>query len=345
MNQNETSDQLIRCHPIKNEFSGDLEILILENDKIRIKILADRGADLISFVSKDRDFDIAWRTSTGLPTKKVARDHPADIDTFMNGYPGGWQTIFPNGGAPSAHNGISYGQHDEVAVLPWERKVITENGDEVSIEFKVLTPKSPFEVIKTFTIKKGESICYVKEQIRNLSESTWEAMWGFHFTFGEPFIDEKSYIVLEDNPTVMPHESERGTERRMGSTKEFIWPMGRDENNNEVDFSRLPKKRTNGEMLYLRDLTTGQYQIVSPTFSAAVKVSWDKEVFPYLWYWQEYGASLEAPWFGKHYNIGLEPFSSYPTSGIADAVKNGSTLKINGGEVKKNFYTVEILAN
>ena len=47
---------------------------------------------------------------------------------------------------------------------------------------------------------------------------------------------------------------------------------------------------------------------------------------PYLWYWQEFGASEGYPWYGRHYNIGLEPFSSYPTDGLAEAVANGSAL-------------------
>jgi galactose mutarotase-like enzyme len=344
MTRRNESEQVVGCQLVDSELSGELKILVLENEKIKIKVLADRGADLISFIVKDKNLDIAWRTSTDLPTKKVASDHPADIETFMNGYPGGWQTIFPNGGLPSTYNGVAYGQHDEVAVLPWDYQILTENLEEVSILFKILTPKSPFEVTKTYTLKKGESICHVKEQVRNLSDDNWPVMWGFHFTFGEPFLDENSYIVIAGTPVAIPYEDKEIKARRVGSTEEFPWPIGKDENGNEIDFSKLPKRRTNSDILYLNGLTTGQYEVISPTFNTSVKITWDKKIFPYLWFWQEFGASMDAPWFGKHYNIGLEPFSSYPSSGIAEAVENGSALLFKGGDLIENNYVIEVTA-
>jgi hypothetical protein len=53
---------------------------------------------------------------------------------------------------------------------------------------------------------------------------------------------------------------------------------------------------------------------------------------------------MDAPWFGKHYNIGLEPFSSYPSSGIAEAVENGSALLFKGGDLIENNYVIEVTA-
>jgi hypothetical protein len=67
------------------------------------------------------------------------------------------------------------------------------------------------------------------------------------------------------------------------------------------------------------------------------RVEWDAATMPYLWYWQEYGASEGYPWYGRHYNIGLEPFSSYPTNGLAEAVENGSALTF-GPREKRHFW-------
>ena len=47
---------------------------------------------------------------------------------------------------------------------------------------------------------------------------------------------------------------------------------------------------------------------------------------PYLWYWQEFGATEGYQWYGRPYTTGLEPFSSYPTNGLAEAVENGTAL-------------------
>jgi hypothetical protein len=77
----------------------------------------------------------------------------------------------------------------------------------------------------------------------------------------------------------------------------------------------------------------------------AIEFEWDKNIFPYLWYWQEFGRSNEYPWFGKNFNIGLEPFSSFPTNGISEAVNNQSALQFGPGEKKvasSNFKVFEL---
>ncbi|MCD9025395.1 aldose 1-epimerase family protein [Cohnella silvisoli] len=65
-----------------------------------------------------------------------------------------------------------------------------------------------------------------------------------------------------------------------------------------------------------------------------MKVEWDATAMPYLWHWQEYGATKGYPWYGRHYNIGVEPFSSYPTSGLEEVIRNGSAGYIGPKEVK-----------
>jgi len=74
-----------------------------------------------------------------------------------------------------------------------------------------------------------------------------------------------------------------------------------------------------------------------PGKGIGIRVEWDIAVMPYLWYWMEYGASKAYPWYGRLYTIGLEPFSSYPTNGLPDAVANGSALEFGPGE-RKEFW-------
>jgi hypothetical protein len=340
-------DKLIQdgCRVIAKLYSGEVEMVILENEKIELTVLAGRGADLVSFIIKEKNLDIAWRTASGLPTKLVPKDHPADVESFVSGYPGGWQSIFPNGGAPSTYNGIAFSQHDEISMLAWDYEIIKDSHDQVSVRFTVRTQKTPFKIEKTYSLKSGENRCEVTEVVTNLSAENWQVMWGSHLVFGEPFLDEFSYIELPDGGIVIPHESEiDGGGRRLGNDEPFAWPIGLDGQGNAIDFAKLPTRKTKSEMLYIKNLTVGWYQLISPTKGIKVRVNWDKNLFPYLWFWQEFGASSSYPWFGKHYNIGLEPFSSFPTNGLAAAVQNGSAITFEGNETKTSRFSVEITA-
>ncbi len=98
----------------------------------------------------------------------------------------------------------------------------------------------------------------------------------------------------------------------------------------------LPERGTLPEMLYLTDLSEGYYEIENPQKGLGLRVGWDVEQMPYLWFWQEYGASGFYPWYGRHYNIGLEPFSSFPTNGPKEAVDNGTALSL-GTREKRSF--------
>ena len=45
-------------------------------------------------------------------------------------------------------------------------------------------------------------------------------------------------------------------------------------------------------------------------------MAWDEKLFQYLWMWQVYGGHNDYPWYGRTYNVALEPFTSYPPAGI-----------------------------
>jgi hypothetical protein len=325
-------------------FSGEIEIVELENDLLKISILAGRGADLAELTYKPKNFNLAWQTSTGWPTKKTPVNHPADVDSFLNGYPGGWQSVFPNGGAPSKYKGIEFGQHDEVSMLSWDYEIVKDHEEEISIKFTTFTQKVKFKYEKTFSLRKGEAIVFLDEKVTNLVDGTNEAMWGNHISFGEPFIDEFSRIEIDASTRVIPHpEAISSVGRRVGLQNEFKWPMAYGENGEVIDFSRIPAKNTMSEILYLHGFTNACYLVTSPTQGLAARVTWDRTNFPYLWFWQEFGGANEYPWFGKHFNIGLEPFSSYPTNGLAEAVSNGSALVFAPFEEKTSSLKFEVL--
>ena len=101
-----------------HRFTDDLGYrrVALENEQIRVEILLDKGASIRSFLHKPTDTEFMWHSPLGL--------RPA-IETiggdFLDGYEGGWQEIFPNGGPPSRHpSGVELPFHGEAATVPWD---------------------------------------------------------------------------------------------------------------------------------------------------------------------------------------------------------------------------------
>jgi hypothetical protein len=161
-------------------------------------------------------------------------------------------------------------------------------------------------------------------------------MWGHHITFGRPFLGEGCRIRLPEGVTVIPHKEPIHPDgRRVKGGNSYTWPFAEGVSGGEVDLSVLPKRGTMSEMLYLTDLSEGWYEVEDPDRRLGLRVEWDPETMPYLWFWQEYGASGFYPWYGRHYNMGLEPFSSYPTDGIEAAVENGTALRVDAGEERR----------
>ena len=85
-------------------------------------------------------------------------------------------------------------------------------------------------------------------------------------------------------------------------------------------------------MSYFTEMPEGWYGITNQKKGVGLGVRYPIEIFPYLWYWQSFGGGTGYPFWGRTYNIGLEPFSSYPNDGLVNAVNNGTAMRLSAGE-------------
>ncbi len=183
----------------------------------------------------------------------------------------------------------------------------------------------------------------MSEVLTNESDVALRAMWGHHITFGRPFLTPGCRIRLPEGVTAIPHPVSLHSEgRRVSGDGPFGWPVVPGVDGGEVDLGLLPPPGTAGELVYLTRFREGWYEVESPAHGIGCRVGWDAGTMPYLWFWQEFGAARGYPWYGRHYNIGLEPFSSYPTNGLAEAVENGTALSIGPREERRFDLTTEV---
>lgn len=268
---------------------------------------------------------------------------PDNRAAFRENYPGGWQEIFPNGGMPSSLDGADHGQHGEVFNVPWDVTVIDDSEENVAVRFSVRTRKVPCLIEKTLRIDRRTAAFHIDERLRNESAVPIHAMWGHHITFGPPFLRSGCRIRLPDGITAQPHqEPVAPIGRRASGSETFQWPI---DPGNGTDFSLIPDRETASELLYLYGFPgeTAWYEVIRPQDDLGFRVEWDAREMPFLWYWQEFGGTTGYPWYGRNFNVGLEPFSSAPSLGLAEAVANGSALTLQPGEDRHFWLRASVL--
>jgi Domain of unknown function (DUF4432) len=305
-----------------------MRVLFLENEELRVGVNASRGGELFELCWKPRDVDFAW-----LSSHAPAAAAPDPELAFLHHYPGGWQEVFPNGGAPSTHRGVRFGQHDEVWQLAWDVEVVEDDAGSVAVALAVRTVRVPCRLRKELRLDAGRPRLELRETVENLSGEAVEAMWGHHITFGPPFLREGCRIVLPDGLRVLPHAEAIDPPRRRVRPVESTWPLATAPDGSPVDLGLLPPPGAPSDIVYVHGFRDGWYEVRDQA-GLGLRVTWDAAVLPYLWFWQG---------FGRSYNVGLEPFSSYPTNGLAEAAANGTALVLEPHGRRELTLTAEVV--
>jgi hypothetical protein len=303
----------------------------MENEKLRITVLADKGTDIYEFLYKPRDVDYMWRTWAGLRERAhFLPTSPRSAGPHTDFYEGGWQELFPNCGALSMHQGTEIGQHGEVLLLPWRYSITKDEEDEIEVQFDVRTVRTPFHLVKTLSLSRNQSVLRIRERVTNESGQEVDFTWGHHPAFGWPFVDENCRVDLP--PCRIRTFAEYSPENsRLKSELSSEWPLAQSPDGNEVDLSRIPGPDVAAQdMVFLEDITDGWYAVTNTSMKVGFAMRYPAAIFKVLWYWQVYRGGKDYPWWSSTYNIALEPCASLPI--LAKAVERGEALRLGAGE-------------
>jgi hypothetical protein len=73
-------------------------LIVLENESLRVGVVASKGADVVELRFKPRDVDFLWHSPHPLlPPAEYAPTAPTPTGTFFDQYAGGWQESLPAG--------------------------------------------------------------------------------------------------------------------------------------------------------------------------------------------------------------------------------------------------------
>lgn len=315
---------------------------VIQNSSLRVTVLAGKGCDVVEVLYKPRDLDLTPRTARGLRSRDEVLAGPwSELGAFMDQYEGGWQEILPHGGGPGSYRGASFPQHGESARLPWRVAVIENSPERVEVTASVRLSIMPFYVIKSFVLEGATPVLKMSSTVTNEAAVELPLMWGQHLAFGSPLVGPGSRIELQDGTYFTAHPDVDFPTGRRSNGGSGSWPTAIDENGETFDLSELPPWETPSDLQYLRP-SIGRYTLLPSKYPIRVHVNWDIESFPYLWFWQQFGSSKDYPWWGTEYIVGLEPWTSAPGSGLADAVEFGEVPILPPGGSKSMEMNIQI---
>ena len=322
-----------------------MKVIFLENEFLRIGILADRGSDIFEFKYKPLDLDFLLRLSKGI--KNPARDFSQMRNTdnqFEDYYYGGWQEILPNSPAFN-YRGALLGLHGEVALIPWKYAILKDSEEEVSVKFWTRPLRMPLLIEKVLTIRKGDSKLAITENLTNEGNTHLDIMWGHHIAFGLPFLNNGASI--ETNAKTMEAEPSVKDPRMFRAGKLFDWPSAESTNGEIIDASKIPSVENPPyrELCYLKGYDTRAfYTIKSVQDNIGFRLEWNGDLFKCLWLWQERFATMDFPWWGKCYTVALEPWTSPYIQNPEEAIIKKEWLHLEAGQVITTELTAGVFS-
>ncbi|MCA1840296.1 MAG: aldose 1-epimerase [Actinomycetota bacterium] len=314
-------------------------VVRLSTSRVRVDVLPGKGADILSIKWLPKQVELLWTSPWGLRDKDAPSVAGSSAERFLELYPGGWQTIFPNGGDECELDGVVQPFHGEACIKPWTVTGTNVTDDQVTIEMSIQLSLSAFSLSKKILV--GETTVTVIESVTNLSDGMRKAMWSHHPAFGAPLISGATRVRCGASTFVVDDErDEPNGDLVSGSTSN--WPSAPKQDGSSADLSRLPDQSTPLDRFgYLTDIEQGHAEIANPEIGLSVSLHWDASLFPNAWYWLEAHATQGFPWFGKAYVFAIEPASSYPGQGIANVTsKTGTELTFGPYETKTQ--TIEL---
>ena len=318
-----------------------LKAVIMENELLRVTVLADKGADIFEFVHKPSDTDFMWRTPWGVrdPSLFIPSSGWGE-GVWHDMYEGGWQTIAPTGGYPGEYMGAEIGQHNESALMPWDCQILTDTPEQVSAKFWVQSYRTPYWIEKTLTIEQGSAALKVSESVTNLAEEPTECVWGQHIALGEPFLNAGCRLDLPGGSVYgLGDGSMPGS--RFAAEGRGEWPNCTGPNGETVDLRQIPARSERIEdIAVFHELTDGWYAVTDPNKGIGFGFAFPKSIFEYIWYWQVFGGKGGYPWYKRTYNVGLEPFSSLPSGHPMPPGDEKTSITMEAGETR----TAEMVA-
>ena len=307
--------------------------ITLRSEALAVVVTPGKGGDITSIVHRPTGQKTLWQTPWGGRPSGYALPGSGTSEAWMQAYPGGWQLLVPNASTACTYQGVRHGFHGEAALAPWDW---SQDGDALTLHLAFYT----LPLTMTRRLSLDGDLLIIEESLTNDSAEPVELIWCHHPGFGGALLDGPARLTTgARRVTVDDLPDERGNALLPGHASD--WPGSLTRDRAPIDL-RAPIDGEHG-MAYLHDFADGWVALTRADGAIGIALSWDTDLFPCAWLWQELGSSKGGPWFGRGRVVGLEPCTTWPGRGLAAAVEAGRPLlRLAPGERRETTLRLHV---
>ena len=316
---------------------GEIPAVVLGNDAIEVTILAGKGADILSMRDLRTGIDPLWKARWGAHHSRSALNQPDSLHAWLSSCAGGWNTLFPGGGAESVVGGAIQPMHGESSIIPWDVVHLETSAAGAEVRLVTHLSRSPFCLERHLSLSGDLAEITVTDTAVNEGGESFPYTWTHHPTLGSPFLD--AHCVIETNAVTwraddtydLPHIP-------LPATAEMPWSEAC------AVLGKVPAFGEPRQLLSYLDFADSDawYRIVNPEHDLAFELAWSSADMPHAWFFQEMCATPGWPWFSNTYIMAIEPSTTWPGRGLAHAVAEGRAAQLGPGESRTIRVTASL---
>ncbi|MDR1512486.1 MAG: hypothetical protein LBS56_03230, partial [Propionibacteriaceae bacterium] len=265
--------------------------LRLRSPELDVGVSPLSGGSITAITHSATGLEVLWRTPWAERAPAAEPGRVLDVGEWCACSRGGWQVAFPNAGDACEWAGVRHGFHGEASMAEWAVADVHEG----SVLLKLDLASLPISIERLITVS-GATVT-VRDAATNTSAAPVEVMWTQHPGLGGDLLDGP--VTLQTNAAVFQLDDQAavvGIDARPGQTA--CWPV--------LGETDLRHPADHGALLgYLREFDGPPWVDLSrDDGSLGIRLTWDADVYPYCWLWQELGGTQGEPWRGQARVIG-----------------------------------------